>query len=79
MRTKCSDAEMIWRKKFGDKLKRLIHIRNTTQSKLASELGISEVMLSRYITGTCTPNSYRIAQIANILNCDINWLYDIDN
>lgn len=73
------DDEYIWRKKFGDKLKRLIHIRNMTQGRLAFELGISEVVLSRYITGTCMPDPYRLQQIANILECDLNCLFDIDN
>jgi transcriptional regulator with XRE-family HTH domain len=73
------DDEHIWRKKFGDKIKRMIHIRNMTQGRLAYELGISEVVLSRYITGTCMPDPYRLQQIANILECDLNCLFDIDN
>jgi transcriptional regulator with XRE-family HTH domain len=73
------DDEYIWRKKFGDKIKRMIHIRNMTQGRLAFELGISEVVLSRYITGTCMPDPYRLQQIANILECDLNCLFDIDN
>jgi transcriptional regulator with XRE-family HTH domain len=73
------DDERIWRKKFGDKIKRMIHIRNMTQGQLAFELGISEVVLSRYITGTCMPDPYRLQQIANILECDLNCLFDIDN
>lgn len=73
------DDEYIWRKKFGDKLKRMIHIRNMTQGQLAFKMGISEVVLSRYITGTCMPDPYRLQQIANILECDLNCLFDIDN
>jgi transcriptional regulator with XRE-family HTH domain len=71
--------ELIWRKKFGDKIKRLIHIRNMTQGQLAYELGISEVVLSRYITGTCMPDAYRIQQIARALDYDFNSLFDVDN
>ena len=79
MRSKRSDLEVVWRKKFGDKIKRLIHIRGMTQGQLAYKLGISDVTLSRYITGTCMPDPYRLQQIANILDCDINCLFDIDN
>ena len=79
MRSKRSDQELIWRKKFGDKIKRLIHIRGITQGQLARALGISDVALSRSITGARTPSSYIVARIADILNCDVNWLYNIDN
>ena len=79
MRNNRNDEKLIWRKKFGDKLKRLIHIKGITQGQLAYELGISEVVLSRYITGTCSPDSYRIHQIARILDCDVNCLFDVDN
>lgn len=71
--------EFIWRKKFGDKIKRLIHIRGITQGQLADELGIYEVVLSRYITGTCMPDAYRIHRIARALDCDLNCLFDVDN
>ena len=79
MRNIRNDDERIWYKKFGDKIKRMIHIRNMTQAQLASELGISEVVLSRYITGARIPSSYLVYQIARILNCDVNCLFDVDN
>jgi transcriptional regulator with XRE-family HTH domain len=71
--------EQAWRRKFGDKIKRLIHIRNMTQGQVAEELGISEVTLSRYITGTCMPDPYRLQQIAYMLDYDMNCLFDVDN
>ena len=70
--------EKAWNKKFGDKIRRMLHIRNMTQGELAIELGMSEVVLSRYITGTRALSSYLAAKIASILECDINWLYDVD-
>ena len=73
------DDEYIWRKKFGDKLKRLIHIRDTTQNRVAYELGVDSSVISRYITGEQSPGSYRVAQIAYLLDCDLNWLFDVDN
>lgn len=79
MRNKYTEAERIWYKKFGDKIKRMLHIRNMTQGQLAAELGISEVVLSRYITGARIPSSYLVYQIANILNCDVSCLFDVDN
>lgn len=71
--------EKVWNKKFGDKIRRMLHIRNMTQGELADELGMSEVVLSRYITGTRALSSYLVAKIASILECDVNWFYDVDN
>lgn len=73
------NEELAWRKKFGDKIKRMIHIRNMTQVQVAYEMGISDVVLSRYITGTCSPDPYRVQQIARILDCDVGCLFDVDN
>lgn len=74
----CDDDELIWRKKFGDKLKRLIHIKGMTQGEFANELGVSEIVLSRYITGIYTPGLYRTKQMARILGCDLNCLFEVD-
>ena len=79
MRTRLHDDELVWRKKFGDKLKRLIHIKGITQGQFADELGINDVMLSRYITGACTPKPYRIKQMSILLDCDVNCLYEVDD
>lgn len=79
MKARRKEEEVIWNKKFGNKLKRLIHIKGSSQTKLAIEMDISDVMLSRYITGKCMPSPYRITQIAKILDCDITCLYDVDN
>ena len=74
-----SEDELIWRKKFGNKLKRLINLKGMTQGEFAAKAGVSDVVLSRYITGTCDPNTYRVGQFARILECDIKTLYDVDN
>ena len=79
MRFNRNTDEKAWNKKFGDKIKRMIHIRNTTQGQLAHELDISEVVLSRYITGARAPSPYLVSKIASILDCDVTWFYDVDN
>lgn len=70
--------ERKWRAKFGDKLKRLIHIRNMTQGQFASKLGISEVALSRYVTGTYVPNAYLLSHMAELLDVTTDCLVDVD-
>lgn len=73
-----SVEERKWRMKFGDKLKRLIHIRNMTQGQFAAKLGISEVALSRYVTGTYNPNAYMLSRMAELLDVDTNCLTNVD-
>ena len=70
------NKESEWRKQFGDRLKRLIHISGKTQGQVARELGVTEAMLSWYITGKHMPDAYKLELIASILGCDINRLYD---
>ena len=79
MRSKFHNDEIIWRKQFGNKLKRLIHLKDMTQCEFAKESGIDETVLSKYITGSRMPSPYRIRHIAKILNCDISCLFDVDN
>lgn len=76
MNNKQSDAELSWRKQFGDRLKRLIHIKGMTQSQFARELGVTDATLSRYITGTHEPSMSKAERIAEILDCDISLLFD---
>ena len=70
------NEEVRWRKQFGDRLKRLIHIKGMTQGQFATALGIDQSILSKYITGTYIPSGYRMLQIAKVLDCDISRLYD---
>ena len=74
----CSNEEIAWRKKFGDKLRRLMHIRGLTQKQVAIELGVDPTIVSRYVRGLHSPTAYKISQLAKILDCDVNRLYDVD-
>lgn len=76
MNDKRSVSEIAWRKQFGDRLKRLIHIKGMTQSQFARELGVTEATLSRYITGIYEPSVSKAERIAEILDCDISLLFD---
>ena len=76
MNNKRSDTELAWRKQFGDRLKRLIHIKGMTQGQLARKLGVTEATLSRYITGTHELGVSKAERIAEILECDVGLLFD---
>lgn len=71
-------CEEEWRKRFGDRLKTLIRDRSFNHETMSELLGISRVMLSRYINGKATPSSYAINRIARVLNCDVRDLVDFN-
>ena len=79
MRAKRSKDEVIWSKQFGDKLRRLIHIGDMTQSQFAKEMGVSEETISRYVNGACYPTPYAIQKMVNILECSVDQLFDVYN
>lgn len=63
-------------KEIGENLKKYIYLSNTTQQEIASKLGITNAMLSRYIHGTSMPNAGRAYRLAKILGCTIDELFD---
>ena len=79
MRARRSNDEVIWSKQFGDKLRRLIHIRGMTQSQFAKEMGVRDETVSRYVNGTCYPTPYVIQKMADILGCTVDQLFDVYN
>lgn len=65
---------------FSERLKETMKHRNDiSQRKLAEEIGISEVTLSRYINGQRIPKAPEIAKIAIVLHVSCDYLLGIDN
>lgn len=64
-------TEEDFRRETGRRIKRMMRRRQLTESELSDATGISQVMLSRYITGKSSPSFYNISKIATALNCDI--------
>ena len=79
MRARRSNDEVIWSKRFGDKLRRLIHIRGMTQSQFAKEMGVSDETISRYVNGACYPTPYVIQKMVDVLGCTVDQLFDVYN
>ncbi len=48
--------------------------KGLTQSEVASALGVSSVVYSRYETGTRQPSIDTIIQIADIFGCSVDYL-----
>lgn len=72
--TKRKNCETRWAADFGTNLQRTLHRKGISQGYLASELGTTEAMISRYIRGTAIPSVYKVCQMAEIIGCDISEL-----
>ena len=58
---------------IGQKLKKLIKIRNVKQIELANELGLSPSRLSNYLTDKREPNLETLIIIAKYFDVDLNY------
>ena len=63
-------SEEEWRKEYGHRLKTLLYDRSIRHDALADKLGLSRVMISKYINGKATPSTYITNRIARILDCE---------
>jgi|GEM_PF-3514767 len=59
---------------IGSRLKQIINESTYTQKEIANELDISENALTNYIQGRRSPNVLLVAQLAGMLNINLNWL-----
>lgn len=66
----------IRRKTFGINLDKLISVSSMSKGELASRLGITNAMLSRYTKGTSIPSVDKAYEISRILGCRLEELFD---
>lgn len=64
---------------FGEKVVMLLKKNNMVQKELADRVGITEVSLSRYISGNRTPKGTVIANIANVLHTTTDYLLNTES
>ena len=57
---------------MGEKLKRMLEKRNVKQVDIARLLGVSEVMVSRYVNGLSDPTIRSAKKMAEYLGCKID-------
>jgi len=57
---------------MGEKLKKMLEARNAKQVDLARLLGVSEVMVSKYVNGVSAPNVLAAKAMAEYLGCKID-------
>lgn len=78
MGRKYKTDEIEWSVDFGDNLKKIIYANDFSLTEVARRLGITNAMLSRYISGAATPSVYKVCQIADVIGCDINDLVKLE-
>jgi len=52
----------------------LLQEKNYTQEKLANELGITQIAVSKWVCGKTVPTSKNVMRIAEILKTDVSEL-----
>lgn len=68
--------ETVIRKEFGSNLQKLIPFSGMSKSELAEKVGITNAMLSRYISGKSMPSVSKAYHIAKAIGCRIDELFD---
>ena len=61
----------VLRTDIGHNIQKLIFARGIPQSEIASRVGITEAMLSRYIHGTSMPGIDKVYSLASALGCRV--------
>ena len=59
---------------FGINLKRMMKSKNITQVELSKAIGITQPLLSIYITEKTSPNIYKLHAMAEYIGCSIDEL-----
>lgn len=57
---------------FSKNLTRMMKEDEITQEELAKAIGVSQAMISKYITGQCMPSFFTIVRISDELCCSLD-------
>ena len=68
--------ETMMRKAFGNNLQKMLPFSGMTKTELAAKVGVSNVMMSRYIQGKSVPSAIVAHRIARAFGCRLNELFD---
>lgn len=61
-----------YRKEIGRNIKKFMTYRGLNQQEVSEKVGITQAMLSRYISGTSMPRVDKLNHLAHVLNCEIS-------
>lgn len=65
-------------KPFQENLKRLMSSRNFSMKLFGEEVGMTAATLSRYLSGSRTPDLPYVVKIATYFNVSIDWLLGLN-
>lgn len=57
------------RREFGLRLRKIMFLKGVTQAELSERTGLSQPMISNYISAKTTPSFYNVDKIAKALGC----------
>lgn len=62
-------------KEFANRLRIMMKRKLIVQEELADSIGVTPVMISRYINGQSIPDVLKVRKIAKVLNCSMDDLF----
>ena len=68
-----------FKNEFGRRLQRLLYSKGMTQESLSEATGISQKMISQYITGQVNPSFAKVDKICRALGCSTDKLRYMDD
>ena len=74
--TEYEDNDELVRKEFGANLQKMIPYTGLSKMEFAEKIGISNVMLCKYIRGNSSPSVVIARKIAKTLGCTIDELFN---
>lgn len=66
-------------KTIGDRINEALALRDVKQKDLAKMLGVTDNTVSYYCSGSRTPNTQQITEIAKFLNVSADWLLGLSD
>ncbi len=63
---------------FGQRLRRIMYSKGMTQDDLSKATGISQTMISQYISGKVNPSFTKVDMICEVLDCTMDKLRYVD-
>ena len=57
---------------IGDNISRHLARKRWTQRRLAEEIGLTEVTISRYMNGARQPTAYALLRMSRVLGCTMD-------
>jgi DNA-binding Xre family transcriptional regulator len=64
-----SMTDQEWRTEFARRLRRLMLVKGISQNDLVERTGMTQSMISRYMTGKSEPSARNLYKIARVLEC----------